>query len=121
MESDATIVEGTSPNLPPAPPHGVKSTFSLGINNYEVSLTWRRNLEPDVIGYVVWALLPSGASEYKKKIDDVNETVATISDRYVVIEGLLYVKNYYITAFDNTPKEDGKRDESGPSEIQLAL
>ena len=121
VESDATIVEGTSPNLPPTPPHGVDSTFALGINSYEVRLIWKRNLEPDVAGYVIWALPPEGAPEYKKKIDDVNETVAVISDRYVVIEGLLYAKNYYITAFDNTPKEDGKRDESEPSEIQSAF
>jgi len=121
VESDATIVEGTSPNLPPTPPHGVDSTFALGINNYEVRLIWKRNLEPDVIGYVIYALPPIGDPEFKKKIDDVNETVAVISDRYVVIEGLLYAKNYYITAFDNTPKEDGKRDESEPSEIQSAF
>jgi hypothetical protein len=121
VESDTTILEGTSPNLPPGPPPLVDSEFLLGINTYEVRLTWRRNLEPDVIGYVVYAQVPpEGESEFKKIIEDPNETAALITDRYVVIEGLTYLKNYYVTAFDNTPREDGKRDESEPSEIQIA-
>jgi len=121
VESDTTILEGTSPNLPPGPPPLVDSTFLLGINTYDVRLTWRRNLEPDVMGYVVYALLPEEEKpEFKKIIEDPNETAAVISDRYVIIEGLAYTKDYYVTAFDNTPKEDGKRDESEPSEIQIA-
>lgn len=119
VESDAVIVEGTSPNLPPSPPPQVKGTFAFGINTYDVRIEWRRNLEPDVIGYVVYAIWPDeeGQIEFKKKIDDPNETVVTISDRYVAVEGFPFPKQYYVTAFDNTPKVDGKRDESGPSAI----
>jgi hypothetical protein len=115
VESDSVILEGTSPNLPPGPPPQVKGKFSLGINSYEVRIEWRRNLEPDVIGYVVYALWPDGKREFKKRIDDPNETDVVISDRYVVVEGMLVPKEYYVTAFDNTPKPDGKRDESEPS------
>ena len=123
VESDPINLEGTSPNLPPGPPPQVVGKFALGINSYEVRITWRRNLEPDVIGYVIYALWPGpdGKREFKKKIDDPNETEAVISDRYVVVEGMLMPKEYYVTAFDNTPKPDGKRDESEPSKILSAM
>jgi hypothetical protein len=117
VESDPAILEGTSPNLPPGPPPQVNGSFNFGINTYEVRITWRRNLEPDAIGYVVYALWPDGKREFKQKIDDPNETDVVISDRYVVVEGMLMPKQYYVTSFDNTPKSDGKRDESEPSEI----
>ena len=121
VESDSVILEGTSPNLPSNPPPQVNGRFNLGINTYEVRITWKRNPEPDVIGYVVYALWPDGKQEFKKKIDDPNETDVVISDRYVVVEGMLMPKQYYVTAFDNTPKPDGKRDESEPSKILSAM
>jgi hypothetical protein len=124
VESDPAIVEGTSPNLPPNPPLQVKGRWAFGINSYEVTIEWRESPEPDMGaseglggGYVVYALLPDGRQEFKKKIDDPNETEVFISDRYVVVEGFLMPKQYYVTAFDNTPKPDGKRDESEPSDI----
>jgi hypothetical protein len=119
VESDAVMLEGTSPNLPPSPPPQVKGRFLFDINTYDVRIEWRRNLEPDAIGYVIYAIWPDeeGKIEFKKKIDDPNETVATISDRYVAVEGFPLPKQYYVTAFDNTPKPDGKRDESAPSVI----
>ncbi len=117
VESEPAIVEGTSPNLPPSPPAQVRARWNFGINSYEVSIEWRRNLEPDTKGYIVYALKPDGTREFKKKIEDPNETDATISDRYVVVEGVLLPKDYYVTAFDKTPKSDGKRDESEPSQI----
>jgi hypothetical protein len=120
VESDSPILEGTSPNLPPGPPPQVKGRFSLGINSYEVRIEWRESLEPDVIGYVVYAQWPDGKREFKKRIDDRNETVAIVSDRYVVTEGITVPKQYYVTAFDNTPKPDGKRDESEPSVLLSA-
>ena len=117
VESDPMIVEGTSPNLPPNPPAQAKARWAFGINSYEVAIEWRRNLEPDIKGYIVYALKPYGTREFKKKIEDPNETEAIISDRYVVLEGVLLPKDYYVTAFDKTPKPDGKRDESEPSKI----
>jgi hypothetical protein len=121
VESDSPVIEGTSPNLPPSPPPQVRGNFFLGINSYDVRIEWNRNPEPDLIGYVIYALLPDGTREFKKIINDVNETVAIISDRYVVFEGLPVPKQYYVTAFDRTPREDGKRDESEPSEILSAM
>jgi hypothetical protein len=120
VESDSLVLGGTSPNLPPGPPPQVKGRFFLGINSYEVRIEWRESLEPDVIGYVVYAQWPDGRREFKKRIDDRNETVATISDRYVVTEGIPVPKQYYVTAFDNTPRSDGKRDESEPSVLLSA-
>ncbi|MBD3180924.1 hypothetical protein GF312_01460 [Candidatus Poribacteria bacterium] len=121
VESDSEILEGTSPNLPPDPPAQVKARFALGLNTYEVRLEWRRNLEPDVRGYKIYALLPDGTREFKEWKRDPNETVTLISDRYVVFEGALVPKSYYITAYDNTKKPDGTNDESEPSEIMSAL
>jgi hypothetical protein len=117
VESDSPVVEGTSPNLPPSPPQQIKGSFNLGINSYEVRLEWRRNLEPDIVGYKIYALLPDGTREFKGWKRDPNDTVEVISDRYVLVEGLLETKRYYVTAYDNTPKPDGTNDESEPSEI----
>lgn len=121
VESDAPVLEGTSPNLPPSPPPQAKGRFSLGINSYEVRIEWKRNPEPDLRGYVIYALLPDGTREFKKIIHDLNETVAVISDRYVLLEGVPVPKDYYVVAFDSTPREDGKRDESEPSDIVSAM
>lgn len=121
VESDSAIQEGTSPDLPSKPPPQVRGSFNLGINSYDVRIEWKRNVEPDVVGYVIYALWPDGKKEFKKKIDDPNETVAAISDRYVVVDGSPVPKEYFVTAFDNTPKPDGKRDESEPSVILSAM
>ena len=125
VESDSPELEGKSANLPPNPPPNVRAAFDLGINRYEVRISWRESLEPDVIGYVVYALRPDNEQrEFKKKIDDRNETAAVISDTYVVVGFMTQPKQYYVTAFDNTPKlgDDGKprRDESEPSGILSA-
>ena len=121
VESDPVILEGTSPNLPPNPPAQVTARWNFGMNSYEVVIDWRRNLESDLRGYVVYALKPDETREFKKKIDDPNETDATISDRYVVVAGGLLPKQYYVIAFDNTPTSDGKRDESEPSRIMSGI
>ena len=121
VESDPAKLDGTSPNLPSSPPSQVKARWNLGMNSYEVAIEWERNLEPDVRGYVVYALKPDGTQEFKKIIEDPNETEATIADRYVVVDTLLVPKQYYVVAFDNTRREDGKRDESEPSKIMSAM
>lgn len=121
VESDSPILVGTSPNLPPSPPAQLKGYFSLGINSYEVRLEWRRNLEPDIAGYKVYALLPDGTQEFKEWKRDPNATVSIIQDRYVVVGGFLATKQYFVTAFDNTPRPDGLTDESEPSQIISAM
>ncbi|MGQ9610587.1 MAG: fibronectin type III domain-containing protein [bacterium] len=121
VESDSPILEGTSPNLPPSPPAQVKGKFFLGVNTYDVRIEWRRNLEPDIVGYKVYALLPDGSREFKEWKRDPNETVSILQgERYVVVEGNTVPKKYYITAYDNTPKPNGLTDESEPSQIVSA-
>jgi hypothetical protein len=123
VESDSPILTGTSPNLPPTPPAQIKGLFSLGLNNYEIRLDWRRNLEPDAIGYKVYAMLPDGSREFKGWKTDPNDTVMIITDNYVAVEGDLFTKSYYVTAYDNTKKPDPNNpgqelnDESAPSQI----
>ncbi|HGJ64612.1 TPA: hypothetical protein ENS27_04400 [bacterium] len=117
VESDSPILVGTSPNLPPSPPSQFKGRFSLGLNSYEVRLEWQRSLEPDVIGYKMYALLPDGTTEFKGWKYDPNDRVAIISDRYIIVDGVTMVKQYYVTAYDNTPRPDGKNDESEPSAL----
>ena len=109
VESDSPILEGTSPNLPPSSPEGVDVSYNLGLNSYEARITWKKNPEPDIRGYVLYALWPDGKWEFKRVIEDPTATAITILDNYV---GMMMVKLYYVTAFDNTPKPDGKRDES---------
>jgi len=123
VESDSPILAGTSPNLPPKPPVNFKGLFTLGLNNYQIRLEWSRSLEPDVIGYKVYALLPDGTKEFKEWKNVPNDTVSNITDSYIVVDGVTMTKSYYITAFDNTPKPDPNNpnktltDESAPSEI----
>ncbi|HGE70238.1 TPA: hypothetical protein ENX78_05340 [Candidatus Poribacteria bacterium] len=117
VESESPILVGTSPNLPPNPPSNFKGSFNLGLNNYQVRLEWTRSPEPDVIGYKVYALLPDGTREFKGWKNEPNDTVIIITDRYVIVNGEATVKQYYVTAFDNTVKQDGTNDESAPSAI----
>lgn len=117
VESESPILIGTSPNLPPNPPSNLKASFNLGLNMYEVRLEWMRSPEPDVIGYKVYALLPDGTREFKGWKNEPNDTVTIITDRYVIVNGEATVKQYYVTAYDNTVKDDGTNDESAPSAI----
>jgi hypothetical protein len=117
VESDSPILVGTSPNLPPKPPAQVKGTFNLGLNSYDVRLEWARSLEPDVIGYKVYALLPDGTKEFKGWKLDPNDKAINITDRYIIVEGVPMTKQYYVTAYDNTPKPNDINDESEPSAI----
>lgn len=121
VESDSPILEGTCPNLPPSPPAQVKGKFFLGLNTYDVRIEWRRNLEPDIAGYKVYALLPDGTREFKEWKRDPNGTVSILTgERYVVVNGDTLPKQYFVTAYDNTPRDDGKTDESEPSPIVSA-
>ena len=121
VESDSPILQGTTPNLPPSPPAQVRARFALGLNTYDVRLEWRRNLEPDVIGYKIYALLPDGKREFKEWKLDPNATVSELfGERYVIVDGASYTKSYYITAYDNTKKDDDTNDESEPSQIMVA-
>lgn len=114
VESEPAEVKATSPNLPPSPPFITGVRWDLGLNSYEVTISWRTNLEPDVRGYVIYALKPDDTSEFKRVVNGRSENDIKISDQYV---GFGEPKRYYVTAFDDTPKPDGKRDESEPSQI----
>ncbi|MEK7399419.1 MAG: hypothetical protein AAB116_20960 [Candidatus Poribacteria bacterium] len=117
VESESPILTGTSPNLPPNPPINFRGTFSLGLNNYNVRLDWTRSPEPDLVGYKVYALLPDGTKEFKAWKTEPNDTTITITDRYVLVDGAETVKQYFVTAYDNTKKPDDTNDESAPSAL----
>lgn len=121
VESDSPVLQGTSPNLPPSPPAQIKGTFFIGLNTYDVRIEWRKNLEPDVEGYKVYALLPDGTREFKEWRKDPNENVSVLTgERFVIVEGEAKIKQYFVTAYDNTKRDDGKNDESGPSDLLTA-
>ena len=117
VESESPVLTGTSPNLPPNPPINFKGAFNLGLNTYDVRLDWTRSPEPDVIGYKVYALLPDGTREFKAWKTEPNDTTITITDRYVLVDGEGFVKQYFVTAYDNTKKPDDTNDESAPSAL----
>ena len=127
VESESPILTGTSPNLPPKPPINFKGAFNFGLNSYDVRLDWTRSPEPDIVGYKVYALLPDGTKEFKAKKDDPNDTTITITDRYILVDGAETVKQYFVTAYDNTKKpndikgEDDINDESAPSALVPSL
>ncbi len=114
VESDSPILEGTSPNLPPGQPRDInieyESALELGWDWIQVTVTWEPCTEPDVAGYVLYEVMSDGQWEFKKMVKGRDETELVVTDR---LDDLFFGPfGYQLVAFDNTPQEDGNRDES---------
>ncbi len=114
VESDSPILEGTSPNLPPCQPKDInieyESASELGWDWIQVTVTWKPCIEPDVAGYVLYEVTFDGQWEFKKMVKGRDQTGLVITDR---LDDIFFGPfGYQLVAFDNTPREDGKRDES---------
>jgi hypothetical protein len=116
VESQSEIFYAESPNLPPPPPKIVKRLFEPRANVYNVTLTWRKSDVEDVAGYRIYSRDPfGGVWELEKTINDPHTTkYKLMGQRYV--KGLFF-REYTITAFDDTPKDDGSYDESPLPEV----
>ncbi len=109
-------LRGTAPDLPPAPPKNVRALYqarSLFNNKYDVTLSWSPNKELDLDGYQIYSTKQGGGDPIPRNTVDRKKNSVTISGEDPILEGEdLVLRQYFITAFDNTPKPDGSRDES---------
>jgi len=114
VESRSELFYAESPNLPPKPPVITNVRFIDKFPKYDVIITWKSHGEPDLAGFRIYSRPPGGIWEPKVTINDPFETRYKVQGEDYVItpDGFLAHKEYAVTAFDNTPKEDGTYDES---------
>lgn len=117
-----TEVRATSPNLPPAPPEGFRARYarrSLSNFKYDVVLQWNENnKENDLEGYQIYSQARDENIIPRRILKPGETRITILAEDPLVLEGKLYVKSYFITAFDDTPTPEGKRDESIRVEAQ---
>lgn len=97
----------TVPNLPPGPLKWEISDVSLASGGIRVTFRWNRPIEKDVSGYNIYSRF-DGPWRLRKTIGNENELTA------FVIETSPFLPEYFLTAFDNTPREDGNFDQIYP-------
>ena len=116
-----TSISATSPHLPPAPPKNVRAFYtprSFFNLKYDAIISWDANTERDLAGYQIYTKDAEG-NLLPRQSAGPRDTDLTIpgEDPLIIDETPIY-KSYFITAFDNTPGLDGKRDESELVEAQ---
>lgn len=120
VESTSEAFQATSPNLPPATPKvQARYTFPLFSPTYLVDFSWQKNRESDLKGYRIYRSTEPerGVWERVKTLDKNVTHFLLRSERYLIIDGDIVPRQYQIVAYDKTPGEDGKDDESLPAII----
>ena len=56
------VIQVASPNLPPSPPQNVRLAFALRGARYDAYISWSKNKEPDVAGYLIYATREAGGT-----------------------------------------------------------
>lgn len=108
-------ISGTSPNLPPAPPTNVNVAYyarSLFNSKYDAVITWDANKELDLAGYQIYAQDAEGNLFSRGTANRFETTITFTGEDPLIIDQEPVVRTYFITAYDNTPGLDGKRDHS---------
>ena len=118
-----TIINAASPNLPPAPPKNVTVTYAKRLsyvlnNKYDAIISWDVNTERDLVGYQIYTKDAEGNLLLRQTAGRKDTRLLIPGEDPIVIDQLPYGSPYFITAFDDTPKLDGKRDESEMVEAQ---
>lgn len=117
-----TTINAASPNLPPAPPQNVtvfyvrRSFFNL---KYDAIISWDANTERDLAGYQIYTKDAEDNLLLRQTAGRKDTGLTILGEDPVVIDELAFFRSYFITAFDDTPGPDGKRDESEMVEAML--
>ena len=119
VESRSELFYAESPNLPPPAPVIVRMIPEPRQNVYNITIIWKKVNVPDIAGYRIYSRDPTGGFwELKATINDPNATkYKVMGERYVIGPMGISLREYTMTAFDNTPREDGSYDESPLPEI----
>lgn len=112
-----TTINAASPNLPPAPPKNVSVIYAKRLSytlnfKYDAIISWSANTERDLAGYQIYTKDAEGNLLLRQTAGRKDTGLTILGEDPVVIDELAYDKSYFITAFDDTPRLDGKRDES---------
>ncbi len=108
-------IRATSPNIPPVPPNNftvIYTRVSLFNNKYNVDLSWDANKEIDLDGYQIYTKDAEENLLIRPKAHRNETSITILGEDPNIVDQVLVEKPYFITAYDNTRTEDGKRDES---------
>ena len=110
-----TIITAAVPNLPPAGPKNARVRYlprSLFNTKYDAVISWIPNTEPDLAGYQLYTRDAAGKLLPRPAVGRKDRTFTIIGEDPILVGQSLKFRKYYITAFDDTPGPDGRRDES---------
>lgn len=116
-----TTITASAPNLPPAPPKNVRVLYlprSLFNTKYDAVISWTPNMEPDLAGYQLYTKDAAGNLLLRPAPGKKDRTWTIPGEDPILIGQDLRFKQYFITAFDDTPGPDGQRDESAMVEAK---
>ncbi len=110
-----TTLSVTSPNLPPAPPKDVRVRYqprSLFNTKYDAVISWKPNRESDLDGYQLYTADAEGSLLPRPAVGPKERSFTIPGEDPILVGQSLEFRRYYITAYDDTPGPDGRRDES---------
>ena len=109
-----TKIRSTSPDLPPAPPQGFRAAIIplQPRGRYDVYFSWIPNKEADLAGYQLYATSADGELLSRPRVDAKHSSHKFSGDQEILVGQNLVARQYFITAFDDTPRADGSLDES---------
>ncbi len=110
-----TTLSVTVPNLPPAPPKDVRVRYlprSLFNTKYDAVISWTPNREADLAGYQLYTEDAAGELLPRPAVGRKERSFTIPGEDPILVGQALKFRRYYITAYDDTPGPDGRRDES---------
>ena len=100
----------TVPNRPPKALNWRIDDIVGAVGGFQVQFSWVRASEADISGYNIYREDPAHPNGWR-----ISKTIRNRSDtKFTLTETLLFLPDYFITAFDDTPRDDGNFDQVYP-------